>query len=174
MNEDFLDLLRALNGAHARFLIVGAHAMAAHGTPRATGDLDIWIEASAANAALVWHALAAFGAPVATLGVTKDDLAQPGNIVQLGVPPRRIDLLTAIDGVEFAAAWQRRFIATVAGQRTPFLSYEDLLCNKRSAARPKDLLDVELLERNREARAAKQESPRCRHEGSNPGPSHYK
>ena len=151
MNEDFLDLLRALDSAGARFLIVGAHAVAAHGTPRATGDLDIWIEASAANAALVWRALADFGAPMAALGVAMDDLAQPGHVVQLGMPPRRIDLLTAIDGVEFGSAWQRRFIAAVADQRLPFLSYDDLLRNKHSAARPKDLLDIELLERNREA-----------------------
>ena len=149
MNEDFLDLLCALDGADARYMIVGAHAMAAHGTPRATGDLDVWVEADAGNADRVWRALAEFGAPLAALGVTAQDLAREGAVVQLGVPPRRIDLLTALDGVTFAAAWQNRFVATVAGKQLAFLSYGDLLRNKRATGRPKDLLDVELLERNR-------------------------
>ena len=151
MNEDFLDLLRAFNDAGARFLIVGAHAMSAHGTPRATGDLDVWIEASPANAARVWQALAHFGVPLAAMDVTVEDLAREDRIVQIGVPPRRIDLLTTIDGIAFTSAWENRFLATVADQNVPFLCYDDLLRNKRSAARPKDLLDVELLERNREA-----------------------
>ncbi len=149
MNEDFLDFLRALDEAGARFLVIGAHAMSAHGTPRATGDLDVWVEADGDNAVRVWRALADFGAPLATLGVTVEDFASASGIVQLGVPPRRIDLLTEIDGVSFASAWRNRFTSTVGGHSVPFLSYDDLLRNKRAVARPKDLLDVELLERNR-------------------------
>lgn len=149
MNEDFLDLLHALDDAGARYLIVGAHAMAAHGTPRATGHLDVWIEAGRDNAGRVWRALAAFGAPLAAFSATAQDLAREGVVVQLGVPPRRIDLLTSIDGLAFDAAWRNRFAATVADRSLFFLSYDDLIRNKRATARPKDLLDIELLKRSR-------------------------
>ena len=145
MNDDFLDLLRAFGDAEVRFLVVGAHAMSAHGVPRATGDLDVWVQADAANAERVWQALLAFGAPLKALGVAARDFAAPGNVVQLGLPPRRIDVLTAIDGLEFAAAWQRRFVADVGGYSAPLLSFEDLLRNKCASARPKDVQDVAML-----------------------------
>lgn len=89
MNEDFLDILRALTAEGARFIVVGAHALAGHGIPRATGDLDIWVEPSAENVAKIWRALIAFGAPVQALGIGPQDFAVPGNVVQLGLPPRR-------------------------------------------------------------------------------------
>lgn len=146
MNNDFLDLLRAFRDAQVRFLVVGAHAMAVHGTPRATGDLDVWVEASTANAERVWQALLSFGTPLHALGVELGDFATEGGVVQIGVPPRRIDLLTSIDGVYFAPAWERRVVTDVSGCPVAFLSYEDLLCNKRTAARPKDLQDVAMLE----------------------------
>ena len=146
MNDDFLDLLGAFRDAQVRFLVVGAHAMSAHGSPRATGDLDVWVEASTANAARVWRALLEFGAPLDALGLAIEDFATEHNVVQLGLPPRRIDLLTSIDGVDFALAWESRFVTTVAGCSTPFLSYEDLLRNKRASSRPKDLRDVAMLE----------------------------
>ena len=146
MNDDFLDLLSAFRDAQVRFLVVGAHALSAHGSPRATGDLDVWVEASVANAARVWRALVEFGAPLDALGLAIEDFATEDNVVQLGLPPRRIDLLTSIDGVDFALAWERRFVTTVAGRSMPFLSYEDLLRNKRASSRPKDLQDVAMLE----------------------------
>lgn len=146
MNDDFLDLLRAFRDAQVRFLVVGAHAMSAHGTPRATGDLDVWVEACAANAQRVWRALRSFGAPLEALGVALDDFATEGNVVQLGLPPRRIDVLSSIDGVCFAPAWERRFVADVSGCSMAFLSYEDLLHNKRATSRPKDVQDVAMLE----------------------------
>lgn len=151
MNADFLDLLRAFRDAQVRFLVVGAHAMSVHGTPRATGDLDVWVEARAANAERVWLALRSFGAPLDALDVVEDFATEDG-VVQLGVPPRRIDLLTSIDGVCFASAWERRVVADVSGCAVGFLSYEDLLRNKRATARPKDLQDVAMLEQTRRRR----------------------
>lgn len=145
MNEDFLDLLRALSDAGARFLVVGAHAMAVHGVPRATQDLDVFIEPVAANATRVWDALLVFGAPVAALGVTQADLVRPGVVIQLGVPPRRIDLLTEITGVSFDAAWSGRLEEEIGGVRVPFLGREALIQNKRAVARAKDLSDLDAL-----------------------------
>ena len=99
MNEDFRDLLAALLSAGARFLVVGAHALAVHGVPRATGDLDVWIESEAGNAGRVFEALVRFGAPMGTMAVTRADLSKPDQVVQIGLPPRRIDILTSISGV---------------------------------------------------------------------------
>ena len=108
MNDDFRDLLVALHDAGARFIVVGAYAMAVHGVPRATGDLDVWIESTQANADRAWRALCEFGAPVETLAVTREDLLRPGTVIQLGLPPRRIDLLTRITGVDFAETTDSR------------------------------------------------------------------
>ncbi len=144
MNRDFVEMLSALSDAGAEFLVVGAHALAAHGRPRATGDLDIWVRPTLENAERVWVALRAFRAPLHDL--TRDDLATPGVVFQIGLPPRRIDILTDISGVEFEAAWSRRALFVVSGQRLPFLSREDLLANKRAAGRPKDLADLAELE----------------------------
>lgn len=146
INSDFLDLLQALRDSGARFLVVGAQAMAAHGVPRATGDMDLWVEPTQANARAVWRALLEFGAPVEAFDLSVDDFAVGGNVVQVGLPPRRIDLLTSIDGVEFADAWESRLVTPIADCPVPFLAREELLRNKRAAGRPKDLLDIELLE----------------------------
>lgn len=145
MNEDFLDLLEALLDAGARFLVVGAHAMAVHGVPRATGDLDVWIAAEPENAERVWSALERFGAPVAALGLSQDDLTRADQVVQIGLPPRRIDLLTAVSGVDFEEAWAGRVIHAVASLPVPFIGREALVRNKRAAGRAKDLADLEAL-----------------------------
>ena len=108
MNEDFLDVLKSLLDADVRFLVVGAHAMAVHGVPRATGDLDVWVNPESQNADRVWDALLAFGAPLQEIGISRDDLETPDMVVQLGLPPRRIDILTSIDGVAFDQAWKNR------------------------------------------------------------------
>lgn len=158
MNPDFLDVVRLLHSADARFLVVGAHALAAHGIPRATGGLDIWVQATPENARVVWRALADFGARLEALGIHEEDFAEDGNVVQFGTPPRRIDLLTAIDGVTFARAWPHRVVRAIAGVSFPFLSRDDLLRNKRAAGRPKDLLDVALLTGE----------PPCAPDGANP------
>ena len=149
MNEDFLDMLRALQAAGARYLIVGAHALAGHGIPRATGDLDIWVEASAANAARVWQALTNFGAPIEGLGIQQRDFMEPGMVVQVGLPPRRIDLMTSITGIEFDEAWATHVTVTVAGIAIPVLGRESLLANKRALGRPQDLADVDALSRQK-------------------------
>jgi hypothetical protein len=145
MNRDFRDLLRALCDAEARFLVVGAYAVSYHAEPRATGDLDVWVEATADNAARVHAALRAFGAPLAEL--SEQDLVSPDLVFQIGVPPRRIDIMTGITGVAFADAWDGRVEANYSGVRFPLIGRDALLKNKRALGRPKDLFDVELLTR---------------------------
>lgn len=147
LNSDFLDLLEAFSEAHVEFLVVGAHALAVHGIPRATGDLDVWVRPSAENAERVMAALAVFGAPIAQHGVTVTDFARAGTVYQLGLPPRRIDVLTQISGVEFDEAWASRVNVSLRGHTISFLGRDALLKNKRAAARPKDLVDAESLER---------------------------
>jgi len=104
VNRDFRDLLAAFLEAGVRFLVVGAHAMAVHGVPRATGDLDVWIAPDPENADRAWSALAVFGAPLAATGVARADFGRPEQVVQVGLPPRRIDILTSISGVAFEDA----------------------------------------------------------------------
>ena len=152
MNDDFRDLLVALHDAGARFIVVGAHAMAVHGVPRATGDLDVWIESTEANADRAWHALCEFGAPVEALGATREDLLQPGTVIQLGLPPRRIDLLTRITGIDFEDAWRGRVEQVLEGCAVPYLGRADLIANKRATARTQDLADVTLLENSPDER----------------------
>ena len=149
MNPDFLDLLAALARAEARFLVVGAHAMAAHGVPRATGDLDVWVQRAPENAERVWSALIEFGAPLQALGLSKADLTAPDLVFQMGEPPVRIDVLTSISGVTFEYAWSTRSVYRIGTLEVPFLGRAALLDNKRATGRAKDLVDVELLERRR-------------------------
>lgn len=149
LNQDFLDVLDAFARAQVEFLVVGAHAMAVHGVPRATGDLDLWVRASAPNSERVAAALGAFGAPLAQHGVSAADFTTPGTVYQMGLPPRRIDVLTAISGVTFEDAWPTRVELEIRGHKIGFLSRTALLTNKRAAARPKDLADVVLLEKSK-------------------------
>ena len=145
MNEEFLDILRALLDEGARFLVAGAHALAVHGVPRATGDLDIWIDRDPANGARVWRAIISFGAPVESLGVSVGDLGEPDTVVQIGLEPRRIDLLTDLTGVDFEDAWTDRVVHSVEGVAVPFLGRRSLIKNKRATGRLKDLADLEAL-----------------------------
>jgi hypothetical protein len=145
MNPDFRDLLAAFNARGVDFLIVGAHALAAHGLVRATKDLDVWIRPALDNAERVLGALADFGAPLQDL--TVDDLSKPGLIFQIGVEPIGIDIITAIDGVTFPDAWAQRVSARFSDQQVAVLSREHLLTNKRAAGREQDLLDVKWLEK---------------------------
>jgi hypothetical protein len=151
LNEDFLELLIALNAAEARFLIVGAYAVGAHGRPRATKDLDVWIEASPANSARVLSALREFGAPLGDL--QEADFMTPGTGFKMGAPPRRIDILTKISGVEFDVAWPRRMEASFSPDvRCGVIGIEDLIANKKAAGRPQDIADVDALERLKRAK----------------------
>jgi len=144
MNPDFREMLAALSAAGADFMVIGAHAMAAYARPRATGDIDLWVRASPENAERVWAALVEFGAPLGAL--TKDDLATPDLVYQIGVAPSRIDILTAIEGVSFDDAWPRRNEIDVMGVAVPVIGRTDLIQNKRALGRPKDLADLEELE----------------------------
>jgi hypothetical protein len=144
MNRDFRDLLAEFNVQGVDFLIVGAHALAAHGHIRATQDFDVWVRPEAENAKRVYRALQAFGAPLQDL--TEADLAIPGIIFQIGVDPIRIDVITAIDGVDFTEAWANRMITKFDDQPASVLSREDLIRNKRAAGRTQDLADLERLE----------------------------
>lgn len=144
MNRDFKDLLCAFNDQGVEYLVVGAHALAAHGHVRATKDLDVWVRPEPANARRVLAALRAFGAPLQ--GLVEADLAHPGLIFQMGVPPLRIDVLTAIDGVSFDEAWRVRLRARFGEMEVPVLSREHLIQNKRTVGRLQDLADIERLE----------------------------
>jgi hypothetical protein len=145
VNEDFKDVLAALLGAGSRFLVVGAHALAVHGVPRATGDLDVWIATDPGNVERVFSALVRFGAPLAAMGVSQDDLGRPDMVVQIGLPPRRIDVLTSISGVGFDEAWADRVIHEVDTLAVPILGRASLVLNKRASGRSKDRADLEAL-----------------------------
>jgi hypothetical protein len=144
LNRDFVEMLRALSAEGVECLLVGAYAMAAHGTPRATGDLDLWVRPTRDNAERVLRALRRFGAPLFDL--TVDDLACPGTVFQLGLPPRRIDILTSIDGVKFAGAWAARVTVRLDDVEVAVLGRRDLIRNKRATGRPKDRVDLRILE----------------------------
>lgn len=145
MIDDFGDVLREFVAHQVVFLVVGAHALAVHGIPRATGDLDILVQAIPANAQRVVAALASFGAPIDDLGISRDDFVRPDVVAQLGLPPYRIDILTSISGVEFDAAWADRVDGNVAGVNVPVLGRASFRKNKRASGRPKDLADLQAL-----------------------------
>jgi hypothetical protein len=146
LNPDFRDMLSCLNDEEVEFIVVGAYALAAHGLPRATGDIDIWVRNSPFNAQRVLRALARFGAPVSDL--SEDDFISPDMVLQLGVEPSRIDLLTGIDGVEFDDAWEKKTQVRIDGLEIYILSKADLLKNKLAADRDKDRSDIAWLEKN--------------------------
>ena len=144
-NDDYKDMLSALCGAGVDFLLVGAYAMAAHGFPRATVDLDLWVAPEPANAQRLLEALAVFGAPLQ--GVAAADFEHDDTVFQIGVAPRRIDLLTGISGVSFAEAARAAISVEVDGLRVRVLSREHLIQNKLATGRPRDLDDARQLAR---------------------------
>ncbi len=148
MNRDFVDMLSALSEAQAEYLVVGAHALAAHGTPRATGDLDLWVRPSEENAKRVWRALIRFGAPLE--GLREADFTEPDLVIQIGVPPVRIDLLTSVSGLTFEPVWSERIEVEIDGLTVPVIGRRALIDNKRAAGRPKDLADIHALEQDGE------------------------
>jgi hypothetical protein len=145
MNPHFRDILAALSAEEAEFLVVGAYALAGHGLPRATGDLDVWIRPSAENARRVWQALLRFGAPL--LSMKLEDFQEQEIIFRMGLPPNQIDIITSISGVSFEEAWPNRIERHVEGVRIWLIGMEDQLRNKRAADRPKDKVDADWLER---------------------------
>ncbi len=145
LNDDYSDMLSAFAAEGVEYLMVGAFAVAAHGMPRATGDMDLWVRPTPDNAARVMRALRRFGAPLQ--GVQERDLATPGIVFQIGVAPRRIDILTSLSGVTFEEAWPARVTVDVAGASVSVLGLVHLIANKRAVGRPKDRSDVRALQR---------------------------
>jgi len=133
LNEDYKEILQLLSEEGAKYIIVGAYALAAHGFPRATGDIDIWVKPDIDNAKKVIKVLKRFGCPLYDL--TIDDLITKGSIFQIGVAPRRIDIITAIDGVEFDEAWSDYITITIEDIKIPILSLDKLIKNKESTGR---------------------------------------
>ena len=140
LNKDYKEMLQILLNNKVRFLVVGAYAMGAYGYPRATGDIDIWVEASPENSEKIHQSLSEFGAPLSE--VTKTTFCEEGIVFQIGVAPRRIDIITKIDGVDFNKAYSDKQKIEIEGIKIPFLSKEDLIKNKESTGREKDQLDA--------------------------------
>ena len=140
LNPDFREFVESFNDHEVRYLIVGGYALAAHGLPRATGDLDVWVWVDGENAERVVAALTAFG--FGSLGLAAADFTRPNSVVQLGYPPYRIDILTSIDGVDFDEAWDRRHSIEADGLTFNVISRDDLVRNKVAADRPQDRADV--------------------------------
>jgi predicted nucleotidyltransferase len=147
LNSDYKDMLQSLIDQDVKFLLVGAYAMGGHGYPRATGDIDIWVEPSAENSARVYRSMVEFGAPLHEIDETT--FAEPGIVFQIGVAPRRIDIITKISGVEFEQAHRQQKILEIEGLSIPILSHDDLIQNKRATGRDKDRLDADRLEKDR-------------------------
>ena len=145
MIHDFRDVLSAFVAGGVKFLVVGAHALAAHGVPRVTGDLDLWVEPTTGNAGRVFRALAAFGAPLEVLNVREADFSVPDKVIQLGLPPYRIDIMTSISGVAFPEAWSGRMPGKLFEVSVAFLGRDEFIRNKRASGRPKDLADIKAL-----------------------------
>lgn len=143
LNEDYKEMLQFLADEKVKFMLVGAYALAAHGYPRATMDIDIWVMPSPENAAAVLCALQRFGAPLDDL--TAADLQKDDTIFQIGVAPRRIDIITGASGLEFEKAFAHAIQVNIEGLQVYIPSVKDLIVNKRATGRTKDLADVEAL-----------------------------
>lgn len=141
--RDFKELLELFNAHRVEYLIVGGYALAAHGAPRTTGDIDLWVNPTPANARLVIDALQEFGVGGIELSVA--DFVKPDHVVQLGVPPVRVDLVTAIDGVTWVEAWPGHLAGTYGPVPTYYLGRREFIANKRASGRLKDLADIDAL-----------------------------
>lgn len=147
LSPDFVEFIECCDRREVRFLIVGGYAVAAHGHPRATKDLDVWVLIDPENAERLVLALDDFG--MGSVGLTPSDFLEPDVVVQLGYPPLRIDLLTSATGVDFEDCWENRVILDVGGVEAGFISLPDLIENKRAAGRPQDLVDADVLDERR-------------------------
>lgn len=144
LNRDLREFIELLRSEAVDYVVVGGHAVAFHGYPRYTGDIDFLVGTGEGNAAKLERVLARFG--FASTGLSAKDFRAPGQVVQLGRPPNRIDLVTSISGVSFEEALASRVVGTLDGLEVPFIGREALLANKRASGRAKDLADVEALE----------------------------
>ena len=143
LNQDFKEFIQLLNDHNARYLIIGGYAVAFHGHPRYTKDLDVWIELDPTNAANILKALTHFG--FGSLGLTKDDFLESDQIIQLGYPPNRIDILTTLEGVDFDKCFASKVITTIDNTQMNFIDLENLKKNKKATGRLQDLADLENL-----------------------------
>ena len=142
-NVDLIDLLRALNAAGAKYLIVGGYALAFHGKVRATKDVGVFVGTDQENSVRAWNALRSFGAPLDELRV--EHLTQPDTFFIMGRAPSQIDIITSIDGIAFSEAWDHRIPSSFGSESAFYISREDLIRNKIAAGRPQDLVDVAYL-----------------------------
>lgn len=140
---DLKEFIELLNSNSVRYLVVGGYAVAFHGHPRFTGDIDFFVDLSADNASRIEKTLTAFG--FGALGLTAQDFLQPDTIVQLGYPPNCIDLITSVSGVTFSEAWEERVSIEVNDVTVSVIGKEALLVNKRASGRPKDIADIDAL-----------------------------
>jgi len=145
--QDFRDLLLEFHDAGVEFVVVGGHAVAFHGHPRATKDLDVLVRAAPDNAARVYQALAAFGAPLANFEIAEADFATYDGVLQIGLPPRRIDIINRATGITFAEAIADGETFEIDGRSIPVIGRQALLKNKRATGRDQDLADVKALDR---------------------------
>ena len=152
LNNDYRDMLQSFVDEKVKFLLVGAYALASHGYPRATLDIDLWVMPSPANAKAVLRAVKRFGAPLHD--VTSSDLQKEDIVFQIGVAPRRIDIITGASGLTFERAFAHAIETKIDGISVHVLSLDDLIRNKRASGRTKDLADAEALESLRQSRAA--------------------
>lgn len=146
LTSDFKEFAGLLNSNKVEYLVVGGYALAAYGHPRYTGDIDFWVGTGSINADRVLTTLAQFG--FGATGISKQDLVTPNQVLQMGYPPGRIDLLTSIDGVDFTESYKRRMTFALDGVELQFISLEDFKVNMKAVGRHKDLADLELLERD--------------------------
>ena len=143
IQQDFRDLLELFNAHKVEFIIVGGYALAFHGAPRYTGDIDIYVKPDAENAKRIMSALAEFG--FGSVGLSAEDFEKPGQVVQLGVPPVRIDIITSIKGVSWNEAFSHRAPGKYGDIQVHYIGREQFIKNKRSVGRKKDLADLEAL-----------------------------
>jgi hypothetical protein len=143
MNPHFVEILKAFRDEGVEHLVIGAHALAAHGHIRATLDIDLWVRPTPDNAARTWRALQRFRAPLSKM--KQSDFAEPEVLYQIGLPPSRIDIMTSVTGLDFDAAWPNRIMAAFGDVAVPVLGLEDMRKTKRAAGRLKDLADLEEL-----------------------------
>lgn len=143
LSQDFEEFIRLLNKYEVYYLIVGGYAYAIHAEPRFTKDLDVFIQSDRGNAEKLLIVLKEFGFD--SLGLKTNDFIQPNQVIQLGQPPLRIDLLTSISGVDFDAAWENKIQGIYGSQKVNFIGKEELIKNKKATGRKSDLDDLERL-----------------------------
>jgi len=159
MDKDFRELLSELNAHNVKYLIVGGYAVSFHSEPRATKDLDLFVQPSLENAQAIFQALSSFGAPLTDYAA--EDFLDPDSVYQIGVAPYRIDILQKIDGVDFDSAWQHRVqgrVSTDDPLEANYISAEDLVRNKIATGRPRDLADASEIQASLRLTRSKQES----------------